>query len=71
MSPKELTALVKVCHKYGIKRLKTAQVELDVELDTIPKPSQKEAPISQPSEPKPSIEYTPEDVLFWSASDLV
>lgn len=65
MAPKDLEKLAKICRKYGINRLKTADIELSIDLAPV---TPQEAAISEPE--KPQTSYTDEDALFWSSGSV-
>ncbi len=65
MNLKELEKLAKLCHKYGIRTYTTPELTLNFDLPT---PKQELTPDTKDT-PKP--EYSEEDALFWSSSNLV
>jgi hypothetical protein len=80
MTNKELTSLLKLCQKYGVKRVKMASIELELETLPLPLNSQADAmatPLNAQERPSGTAQYTTsdgkpltdDDVLMWSAGN--
>lgn len=71
MSNKELKALLELCKKYGVKRIKMKDLELDLETADLGSSSQAidKALGDLPSSIK-TDQPSPEDIMFWSSSEV-
>lgn len=68
ISNKELKALLELCNKYGVKRVKTAQVELELETiqsPTLDSPDAGKGPLNANGDVLGG--YTDEQILAWSS----
>lgn len=68
MSAKELTALAKVCHKYGIQMLKMDNLEMQVDLSHT-KPPKRPIETSAKGEAT-ATSQTDEDIMYWSSGNI-
>lgn len=71
MDLKELEKLAKLCKKYGITSVKMAEVEISIDIYSLP-PTQMKAIDSEPSSKasEASNTITEEDILMWSSSGV-
>lgn len=76
MTTKEIKALLELCTRYGVKRVKTADIELELggELPTYtPHREELNHEAARPLKTDSGIESTPsseEEILFWSSQQV-
>ena len=70
MTNKEIKALLEICQQYGVKRVKTADIELELDVVTPSTADVQNAPLvanSGPSEADLGQVYSAEQILNWSS----
>lgn len=69
MNTKELQKIVKFCRKNGIKRLKTAEIEIEISQDFTPQPraTRSDQPIIQIAREEAERMPSDDEMLMWAS----